>query len=379
MSIIEILFWVFAGLFFWTYFGYPVALTALAGLFGKKVKKREHDPYVSLIVTAYNEEKGIRKKLDNSRAIDYPDGRFEVLIVSDGSTDKTEEIVTEFEDDVIQLIALPERMGKHFGQRKGIERAKGEILILTDATTYLEPDAVRRIVEYFGDPSIGCVSGNDSVRTDDPDLPGEGFYVQYEMKLRELESRVGSLVGVSGCFFAIRKDVCTDWIDNMSSDFYLPIMTKIKGFRTVLAKEAIGYYELLHDPQREFIRKVRTVVHGLEVFFKFKRVLNVFKYGSFSIQIMTHKLSRWLVPLYMFAMFVLNLILLGNSVFYALLFMLQCLLYGSAFIALVFRDLQKWRVFRIPLFFVMVNLSIIVAWYDYLIGKEFVLWEPTRR
>ncbi len=379
MSTIEILFWVFVGLFFWTYFGYPIALSIVSAVIGKDVKKKSEEPYVTLIVTAYNEERGIRRKLENSRNIDYPDGKFEVLIVSDGSTDKTESIVSEFEDEVIELIRLPERQGKHYGQRMGIERAKGDILVFTDATTYLEEDAVRRIVEYFADPEIGCVSGNDRVRTDDPDLPGEGFYVQYEMKLRELESRVGSLVGVSGCFFAVRKSVCADWIDNMSSDFYIPIMTKMQGLRTVLAKEAIGYYELLHDPQHEFLRKVRTVVHGLEVFFKFKRVLNIFKYRTFTIQMLSHKLSRWLVPLYMLCIFVLNLLLLETSVFYALTFILQCFIYGAAFISLVFRDLQKWRLFRIPLFFVMVNLSIIVAWYDYLSGRDFVLWEPTRR
>lgn len=359
--------------------GYYFMLRIISIFYSRKVNKQEFIPEVSLVITAYNEEKKIRQKLENTLALLYPKDRLEIIVVSDGSTDKTEELVSTHRDKGIRLLALSDRHGKHFAQYKGIEVAQYDILVLTDATTFLKEDAVAKIVQNFSDPNIGCISGKDRVKSPEPGLQGEGAYVNYEMKLRALESKLNSLVGVSGSFFAVRKNLCEIWHSDLSSDFYLPILSYMKGYRTVLEPEAIGYYEVLKEPQKEFQRKVRTVVRGLEVLFKFKKIMNPLKYGIYSLQMISHKLFRWLVPICLILLFFINLFLFSQDLFYRILLIMQILFYIVALLAFFVKKLQDIMPFKIPFFFIVVNLSILVAWHNFLIGKRFVIWEPTKR
>jgi cellulose synthase/poly-beta-1,6-N-acetylglucosamine synthase-like glycosyltransferase len=377
--ILRIIFWISLGLIFWTYFGYWLGLKVLASIHIKEVKKMAYFPEASLIVAVYNEEKNIIAKVENCLALDYPGNKLEIIVVSDGSTDDTENIVRSFSDRGVKLLALPERQGKHFSQHKGIEIAGSDIMVFSDATTFLEKDAVKNIVGNFADPEIGCVSGLDKIAGADSSSHGEGAYVKYEMKLRALESAVNSLVGVSGSFYAVRKKLCRDWISNMSSDFYLPILAYMDGYRTVLEEKAIGYYRILDEVEKEFARKVRTVVHGMEVLFKFKKVLNPFKYGLYACQMFSHKLSRWLVPLYLMVAFLVSLLLAGGSGFFLTVLLMQIAFYMLALIGYLAANVKSNPIFRIPLFFVMANFSIIIAWYGFIKGRDYVLWEPTRR
>lgn len=332
-----------------------------------------------MVVTAHNEARRIKEKIENMLEVDYPREKMEIIIISDGSTDGTDDIVKSFEDRGVRLLRIAQRQGKHFGQGRGIHSATAEIVILSDATTFLEPDAVRKIVRNFADSTIGVVSGWDEARGENLAQSGEGAYVQYEMKLRELEGSVGSLVGASGCFFAIRKELARDWINDMSSDFYMPIIAHMNGYRTIPEKEAIGYYELAGNPQKEFTRKVRTVLHGLEVLFHFSEILNVFKYGSYSLQMISHKLMRWLAPFAMLVALVANLSLLDDGYLYRLTMAGQLVLYIMAGVAALYPKLQRTVFFKVPFFFVMVNISIILAWVQYFKGEKQVLWEATQR
>jgi len=376
---IQVIFWVSFPLIFWTYFGYMITLKVISVLCGKRVKKSEYFPEVSLIVTAFNEENNIRQKIENSFSLTYPEEKLEIIVVSDGSTDKTEDIVRSFKDRGVKLLALPERQGKHYGQGKGIKIAKSELLIFTDASTFLKSDAIENIIENFADPEIGCVSGLDEIKSTDGSSRGEGFYVKYEMKLRALESVSNSLVGVSGSFFAVRKKLCKNWIGSLSSDFYLPIIAHMNGYRTVLENTAIGYYEIQDEQRDEFARKVRTIVHGMEVLFRFKEILNPFKYGFFSLQMTSHKLSRWLVPLYLIFLFWTNLLLIDTAGIFLITLIIQTVFYLLALAGYLISGLRKHFIFKIPLFFVMVNCSIIAAWHNFLLGKKFIKWEPTKR
>jgi len=379
MPIIHLLFWVSFFLIFWTYFGYLITLKALSLFYSKGVNKQEYFPEASLIITAYNEEERIGHKIENSLALNYPKNKLEIIVVSDGSTDRTIDIVKSYHDKCVKLLAIPVRHGKHYGQGKGIKMAKNDIVILSDVTTFLKEDAVGKIVRNFADQKIGCVSGLDEIQNVDSNIQGEGAYVKYEMKLRAFESDVNSLVGVSGSFFAVRKHLCQNWIDNLSSDFYMPIIAHMNGYRTVLEKEAIGYYKVLNKQQKEFSRKVRTVVHGIEVLSQFKGILNPFKYGLYSCQMLSHKLSRWLVPLYLIFLFWTNFLLVSQNTFFLITLALQIVFYIFAIFAYFIKSLTKILFFRIPLFFVMVNYSIVVAWHNYFIEGDFVLWEPTKR
>ncbi len=170
--------------------------------------------------------------------------------------------------------------------------------------------AVREIADNFADPQIGCVSGYDQVEDSSAGGAGEGAYVRYEMALRDMESSVNTLVVVSGCFFAIRKKLCQNWHPDLTSDFYLPIISYMKGYRAIIDKKAIASYNVIDDPQKEFQRKVRTVVNGLSVLFRFAGSMNIFRYGLFSMQIISHKLIRWLVPFLMLIALITNMFII---------------------------------------------------------------------
>lgn len=372
-------FWLSAGLIFWAYIGYFLLLWLLSLVYTREIQREDWFPMVTIVITAYNEERRIRQKLQNTLALEYPREQMEIIVVSDASTDATNDIVREFAPQGVKLLVIPERHGKHYGQGRGIRMASNDLVILTDATTFLADDAVRMIVRSYADPSVGVVSGEDKPNDFDGTSAGEGAYVRYEMKLRSLENKVGALVGASGCFFSVRKPLTRTWVDDMSSDFYMPLVARLNGYRAVVDHDALAYYTVLANPAREFERKVRTVVHGFEVFFRFIKAANPFRTGFFALQIWSHKMARWLVPPAMIIAFAANLFLLTDGWFYRATMAAQCLLYGLALLGYLIHPLQKLPPVKIPLFFVMVNWSILVAWYKYLTGQKYVVWDATKR
>jgi glycosyltransferase involved in cell wall biosynthesis len=301
-----------------------------------------------------------------------------VIIASDGSTDGTNAIVEGYRGAGIELLAIADHRGKENTQKEALKVASGEIVIFTDAATMLEPSGVERIVSNFSDPTVGCVSSEDRLIGRDGNPSGEGFYVRYEMWLRRLESRVNSLVGLSGSFFAARKSVCGDFSSDMQSDFRTLLNSIRMGLRGVSDPGAIGTYRDVSDGSREFDRKVRTVLRGLTVFFRHLEFLNAFRYGFFSYQYFCHKLLRWLVPGFLIVAFLANLFLAAASSAYFFLFLGQILFYGIA--------LWGWKkspasrkIVKIPCYFLTVNTSIAIAWWRYLRRERIVMWTPSQR
>ncbi len=337
-------------------------------------------PMVSLIITAYNEEKRIREKLENTMKLDYPREKLQVIIASDGSTDKTHDIVREYADRGVVLFEVPDRKGKENAQAQAVKIASGEIVVFSDTATRLDPKGLQEIVSNFADSQIGCVSSEDKmISDDDTDVGGEGFYVKYEMWLRALESRCNSVVGLSGSFFAARKEVCEDFSPKMQSDFRTLLSSMKKGMRGVSDPNAIGYYQDIKDKSREFQRKVRTVLRGLTVFFNHPEFLNVFKFGLFTYQYVSHKLMRWLVPFFLCSALITNIMLITESPLYFWLLIAQGLFYASALLGILFPSLTKVVFIKIPSFFVVVNASILVAWIKFIKGERVVLWQPSVR
>jgi len=377
--VIKILFVGSIVLIFFSYFGYPFSLWFLGIFKNKGVRKAPFFPDVTMIITAYNEEKNIKEKLDNTLALEYPRGKLQILVASDGSTDRTNPIVREYEKNGVELLAIEERRGKENAQKEAVKRARGTVLVFTDVATQLDPEGLKEIVFNFADPSVGCVSSEDRLIGKDGNPSGERFYVRYEMWLRRLESKVNSLVGLSGSFFAARKAVCGDFSEKMQSDFRTVLNSIKVGLRGVSDPKAIGYYLDVGDEKREFDRKVRTVLRGLTVFFGHLEFLNVFRYGMFSYQYFCHKLLRWLVPLMLALVFFSNLFLAWKAFSFLILFIGQIGFYGLGIWGWKIKGTQSKILLKVPVYFLTVNASILVAWWRYLKGQRTVIWTPSER
>jgi len=410
----KIIFWSSLFMIFYAYFGYVIILIVIdmyqrvqkgkiflsGSTTTSQLLSDKELPQISFIITAYNEEQRIAQKIENSLEQTYPAEKLEVIVASDCSTDQTDEIVRGYASYNVKLIRASERKGKENAQMYAVRAALGTILVFSDVATILKPDALKQIVSNFEDPLVGCVSSEDRFIDSDGHVSGEGLYVKYEMFIRKLESRVNTLVGLSGSFFAVRQDVCRDWAPDLQSDFNSLLNSVKLGMKGISDPLSIGYYKNIADERKEFQRKVRTVLRGITVLIRNRFLLNPRKYGLFSWQLMSHKISRWLVPLFMIIVFATNIALLDNSVIYMTIFFLQISFYAAA----VFHVFQlktskvKWskaednlnafktviksiftQVPRIAYYFVSVNASILWAWIKFFYGERATLWDPSKR
>ena len=372
-------FWTSLALIAYAYFGYPILLYVLAGIRSRPVLRRSIEPTVSIIIAAYNEERGIRQKIEDTLALEYPNDKRTIIVASDGSIDQTNEIVSEYAEQGVRLIACPDRKGKEQAQWEAIQVAKGEILVFSDASTLLERQSLRQILSNFHDPGVGCVSSEDRVLGEENGSGGEGMYVKYEMWLRQLESRVGSLIGLSGSYFAVRKELCKDWVFDQDSDFLTAFRAVRQGYRAISDPSAIAYYRAVPTAGREFKRKVRTVLRGIAGVVSHLEVLNPIKYRLFAVQVLSHKLLRWLVPMCMVTALVSNAVLAQTSHFYLGIVIGQLVFYSLAILGLLSKQLGRFQLFKVPAFFTMVNASIAVAWMQYFAGHRAIRWEPSQR
>jgi cellulose synthase/poly-beta-1,6-N-acetylglucosamine synthase-like glycosyltransferase len=375
-------FWVLLFLAGYSYFFYPLLLW---------LRLRRHDravapepapaalPRMTLIVTAFNEESRIRDKIANTLAVDYPADQFEVIIASDCSSDGTDDIVREYADQGIRLVRAENRFGKENAQWCAIQAAAGEVLVFSDVATEIPADALRRLAAHFTDPGVGAVSSEDRFIGQDGGVAGEGAYVRYEMWLRRMESRLAGLVGLSGSFFAARRAVCQQWDIHSPSDFNTALNCVQLGYRAVTAPDVLGYYRDLKDPQKEYQRKVRTVLRGITALARHPEVLDPRRFGWFAVQVASHKLMRWLVPWFLVLLFVVNVNLLGQGWFFTLSMLGQLAFYGAALAAHLSEPVKSHPVARIIYFFVQVNIGIADASCRFLSGKRMTTWQPSAR
>jgi cellulose synthase/poly-beta-1,6-N-acetylglucosamine synthase-like glycosyltransferase len=378
-NMFELLVFISIILIFHCYFGYPVSLKVI-GLFRKrKTDKQTIFPKTTLIISAHNEAVHIEDKIRNTLQLKYPEDKLQIIVASDGSTDQTNEIVRKYEKEGVILIDIGNRNGKENAQKEAIKHSSGEILVFTDVATLLEPNGLTEIVANFSDNRVGCVSSVDRLVGANGKGSGEGFYLRYEMWLRKLESQVNSLVGLSGSFFAARKQVCHDFASDMPSDFRTVFNSVRKGLRAISDSDSIGYYHNISNENKEFQRKVRTVLRGFAVFFEHIGLLNVFKYGLFSYQLFCHKLLRWLVPGFLFVAFFSSVFLAAESVWYLFLFLSQLGFYGLAAWGLIQNGDLKSPPIKIPTYFITVNAAIVIAWWRFLRGQRITAWTPSER
>jgi cellulose synthase/poly-beta-1,6-N-acetylglucosamine synthase-like glycosyltransferase len=378
MTLIEWLFWLSVLFVFYAYFGYALVLYAISFVRSRQVQFRDCTPTVAFIITVHNEEVRIREKLENTLLLSYPAGKLDVVVASDCSTDRTHDIVREYAGRGVRLVVAPERRGKEFAQKTAIDATSGDVLVFTDVAARLDPNGLRTILRAFADPTVGCVSSADRLIDAEGRVSGEGAYVRYEMFLRDLESRVGSVAGLSGSFFAARRDACQPWATDIPSDFTTLLNTLKHGWRGISDREAIAYYKNIVDERREYSRKVRTIVRGMSGLLRHLTLLNPFRYGLAAWQLFSHKLCRWLVPFALVTALLTNLVLALSSPFYTVLAIIQVGVYSAAAIGMRRVD-RLSGVHRLVTFLVSSNLSILHAWFQVARGRRVVLWEPSRR
>jgi cellulose synthase/poly-beta-1,6-N-acetylglucosamine synthase-like glycosyltransferase len=377
---IEAFFWLCLLLSVYSYFLYPLLLAVLHAGWRRpapQVAAPAAAIPLTVVVTAYNEQARIRAKIDNTLALDFPG--LEMIVASDCSSDATDSIVREYAARGVQLVRAPERLGKENAQLHAIRAARGEVLVFSDVATQIPPDALRTLVEYFRNPGIGAVSSEDRFITAAGSVAGEGAYVRYEMWLRRMESDLAGLVGLSGSFFAARKSVCAQWDIHAPSDFNTALNCARVGLRAVTAPDVLGYYRDLADPQKEYQRKVRTVLRGMTAVARHPDVLNIFRFGLFAWQVWSHKIMRWLVPWFLLLSFVTNLLLLGVRPLYTAILLGQLAFYGAALLAHVSESAKRNGVVRIIYFFVQANVAVADALRRLLTGKRMTTWQPSAR
>ena len=374
----KILFWLSTCLVVYTYFGYPFVLWALTTLRSRNILKQEIFPRVSIIIAARNEVDKIRQKIEHTLALDYPDQRLEILVASDASDDGTDEIVREYAGRGVRLVRAPERKGKEHAQGLAVVAAKGEILVFTDAATILDPDAIRRLVANFADPTVGAVSTEDVIVDAHGNPTAEGLYVRYEMWVRRLEGRFHSLVGLSGSCFAIRRELCSDWSPVLASDFMGALRAARNGYRAIADSSALGRFVALVSTQAEMRRKIRTFLRGITVLMANLDLLNPLRYGRFAFQLASHKVLRFVVP-FLLLTILMTSVFLSNEPLYAAIFWAQAGFYVVACAGGIVSPLQRNRMFRTAYFFMMVQWAMLRAWGKYALGQQQVTWEPSRR
>lgn len=375
---IEALFWVLLLLAVYSYFLYPVVLALLHAVSRRRGSRLAAQPVtLTMVVTAYNEQARIREKIVNTLAIDFPG--LETIVASDCSTDETDSVVREYESRGVRLVRAPERLGKENAQLHAIHAARGDVIVFSDVATQVPVDALRKLTVYFDDATVGAVSSEDRFITQEGGVAGEGAYVKYEMWLRRMESDVAGLVGLSGSFFAARKSVCAQWDIHSPSDFNTALSCARQGLRAVTAPDVLGFYKDLADPQKEYQRKVRTVLRGMTAVVRHPDVLNPFRFGLFAWQVWSHKIMRWGVPWFLLLLFLINLALLGGRDVYWLMLFGQLAFYGVALAAHVSSRVRSNGIARIIYFFVQVNVAVADSCRRLLTGKRMTTWQPSAR
>lgn len=378
---LEIVFWLSAVALFYTYVGYPLLLAFLSRLRPRVVRMADITPTVTVVITAYNEEQDLAAKLENTLALDYPPALLEVIVASDCSSDGTDAIAREFAGRNVRLHRQPERLGKTATQNAAVELARGEIILFSDATTLYQPDVLRAMVPNFADAEIGCVAGR-LVYSDPTDTSvgrGARSYWGYETFLKRHESRICSLIGVSGCLYAVRRSAYVPLSHDACSDFIIATKMIEQGLRTIYEPAAVCTEQTNDQTNKELRMRVRVIAQTYTDLWRHRAMMNPFRSGVYALQLLSHKVMRYLVPMFLVILMLTSAALSPSSLFFGLLLVGQLGFYGLAATGwLLERSGRHSRMLALPHYFVLANLAAVMAFYKFLRGERYARWEPIR-
>jgi biofilm PGA synthesis N-glycosyltransferase PgaC len=387
-----IIFWLSLFIVFYTFAGYGIFLYFLIKI--KRIIKGkpnipatidEELPDCTLVVAAYNEELFIEQKINNCLQLNYPAGKLKLLFITDGSTDKTPEIISRYPQ--IQLLHQPARAGKIAAVHRAMESVNTEIAVFTDANTFLNPEAITRICRHYTDKTVGAVAGEKRVQIDenaDASAAGEGFYWKYESALKKWDSELYSVVGAAGELFSVRRSLYQDVpADTVLDDFMISMLIAAKGYRIVYEPEAYAIETASENVSEELKRKIRIAAGGIQSILRLKTLFNPFKYPVLSFQYISHRVLRWTVtPFLLILVFVLNAVLAfePGETFYLLVFVAQILFYLLAILGLIMEKQHiRIKALFIPYYFCVMNYAVLMGIIRYFTSKQSAIWEKAQR
>jgi poly-beta-1,6-N-acetyl-D-glucosamine synthase len=383
-------FWISVFLVFYTFFGYGILLYLLVRIkrLFKPAKRKLLDsddlPSCTLIVAAYNERSTIKEKIANTLSLKYPDGKLQLVFVTDGSSDGSPEIIAGYPQ--IKLLHTDERKGKISAVHRAVEQVISDIIIFTDANTFLNEDALMLIGRHYGDPKVGAVAGEKRVIIDAAAdaTAGEGFYWKYESKLKEWDSELYSVVGAAGELFSIRKALYEPVPSNsILDDFMISMRIAEKGYVIVYEPEAYAQEDTSANIGEELKRKVRIAAGGIQSVIWLRSLLNPFRFPVLSFQYISHRVLRWTItPSLMILAFILNVLIVLDSGpgLYLVILVAQVLFYLSAYLGKILED-RKLRVkmLFIPYYFCIMNYAVMAGLFRFFSVGQSVMWDKAVR
>jgi cellulose synthase/poly-beta-1,6-N-acetylglucosamine synthase-like glycosyltransferase len=378
----KIAFWAVVAVILYAYVGYSLTILLLGQFIRRPIRRAGIEPRVTYLITAYNEEKSIRAKLEQVLSLDYPHEKLEIIVASDGSTDRTDDIVRQFAGHRVRLVRVEGRVGKTETQNCAVREATGEMIIFSDATTFYEKSAIRNLVRNYADPEVGAVSGRYEYRNPTGGAIGFGsiLFWKYENLIKTLQTRIRTITGCCGCIYSVRRELYEPLPADIISDLVEPLKILEKGYRIVFEPEAIAFEETTEKTGEEFSMRVRVVTRGMRGLWYMRKLFNPLRYAFVSFQLFSHKVLRWLVPVFLFILLASNLWLLGSSPFYDVTAALQLAFYAVALLGFLAERMHvTLRLLTIPLYFVTVNAAALVAMYSLWRGHKAVTWETVRR
>jgi cellulose synthase/poly-beta-1,6-N-acetylglucosamine synthase-like glycosyltransferase len=376
----KVVFWIAALLLFYVYAGYPLLL-AIIGLFVRSRRPEPgYCPQLSVLIAAYNEEEAIARKIEQTLALEYPAEKLEVLVLSDCSTDRTDEIVSSFPDKRVRLVRMSDRRGKTHAQNQGIQEATGEVIVFSDATAVYQSKALLYMACNYQDASVGAVSGRyqyfDPTDQSATGLGSMAFW-NYESLIKKMQSRIRTITGCCGCIYSVRKTAYTELPADIISDLVQPLQAIKKGYRVVFEDRALAYEETTQSTSEEFAMRVRVVTRAMRGLLSVSDLLQPWKFAWTAFQLWSHKIMRWMVPLFLIVLLAANLMLLDLPL-YRMILALQLFFYAVALLNMLLPLHRQWKPLGIPLFFCTLNAAALVSMVEICRGRKYVTWQTVR-
>lgn len=390
MNIVSVIFWCSLFLVFYSYIGYGILLFIVVRLKRFFVKKGLHlnksfNPEVTLMVAAYNEEAFIREKITNTLLLNYPPEKVQIIFVTDGSSDNTNDIIREYSR--ITLLHEPERRGKTMAVNRAMKYVRTPFVVFSDANTLLNKEVLHRLLVHFQDEKTGAVAGEKKILVPEAaatEGAGEGMYWKYESLLKKWDAELYSVMGAAGELFAIRTELYEDIpADTILDDFMISFSINKKGYKVAYAPDAYAQETPSASLEDEYKRKVRISAGGFQSMSRLADLLNFFRYPRITWQYVSHRVLRWTAaPLCLLLLILTNILLCVFNVatVYWYIMGMQTSFYSMALAGyLQARKQQKSRLFYIPFYFTFMNMAVYQGFVRFLKKKQSAIWERSAR